>query len=194
MKKNVGILVFDDVEILDFAGPFEVFALADELHNHEPFHVFTMAEAPATVRARNGLKIVPDFALEKAPPLQVMIIPGGMGTRPLLNRVLLMEWLRAKARTAEVVMSVCTGALLLGKAGLLDGLAATTHHEAIELLRQTAPCADVRPGQRFTDNGQVCTAAGISAGLDLSLHIVARMLGPDAAAKTAQHMEYERRS
>lgn len=194
MKKNVAILVFDDVEILDFAGPFEVFAVADELHNHEPFHTFTLALAPGSIRARNGLKLVPDFTLENCPPPHVLVIPGGFGTRALLNKSALHEWVRLRARNAEIVMSVCTGALVLAKAGLLDGLDVTTHHECLPLLRELAPHAHVRAGERFTDNGRLCTSAGISAGMDLSLHIVGRLLGANAAEKTARYMEYELRS
>jgi transcriptional regulator GlxA family with amidase domain len=192
MKRHVAILVFDEVEILDFAGPFEVFAVADELHAHSVFHTFTVALAPGSVRARNGLKIVPDFSLETCPPPNVLIVPGGFGTRALLAKPALLEWLRLKARDAEMVASVCTGALVLAKAGLLDGLAATTHHENVDDLRLLAPRTEVRPGVRFVDNGKVCCAAGISAGLDLSLHLVARLMGTTAAEKTAHYMEYER--
>jgi transcriptional regulator GlxA family with amidase domain len=191
MKKNVAILIFDDVEVLDFAGPFEVFALTDELCHHEPFHTFTVATAPGSVRARNGLKVVPDFTLENCPPPHVLVIPGGSGTRPLLNKPALLEWLRTKARTAEIVMSVCTGALVLAKAGLLDGLRITTHHTALDLLRELAPTAIVDPSSRFHDHGKIITSAGISAGLDASLHVVARLLGPAAAETTARQMEYE---
>jgi len=194
MKRNVAILIFDDVEVLDFAGPFEVFAVTDELRAHEAFHVFTVSEQRATIRARNGLKIVPDFLLENCPAAQVLVIPGGQGTRALLNRPLLLEWVRKQARGAEIVMSVCTGALVLGKAGLLDGLRATTHHACFDLLREHAPGAVVTPGERFTDNGKVCTSAGISAGIDLSLHVVGRLLGQEAADTTARHMDYERRA
>lgn len=194
MKKHVAILVFDDVEILDFAGPFEVFAVTDELRAHDEFHAFTVAEQRATIRARNGLKIVPDFLLENCPAAHVLVLPGGQGTRALLNRVLLLEWIRKQARGAEIVMSVCTGALLLAKAGLLDGLRATTHFQCMDLLREHAPAAIVMPGERFTDNGKVCTSAGISAGIDLSLHVVGRLLGQEAADTTARHMEYERRT
>src|SRR5579871_4895135 len=117
MKKNVAILIFDDVQVLDFTGPFEVFSLADRLRNHESFHTFTVAESPGSVRARDGLKVVPDFTLESCPPPHVLVVPGGRGTRALLNKPALLEWIRAKARTAEIVMSVCTGALVLAKTG-----------------------------------------------------------------------------
>lgn len=192
MKRNVALLVFDEVEVLDFAGPFEVFAVADELHDHAVFHTFTVALKPGTVRARNGLKIVPDFTLENCPPPHLIIVPGGAGTRPLLQMPALHEWLRTKSRKAELVISICTGALVLARVGLLDGLRATTHHENLDDLRRLAPQAQVDPTARFTDNGQILTAAGISAGIDCSLHVVGRLLGEAAAARTADYMEYRR--
>ncbi len=194
MKKHVAILIFDDVEVLDFAGPFEVFAVTDELSAHAAFHVFTVAEMRTTIRARNGLKIVPDFTLESCPQAHVLVIPGGQGTRALLGRAMLLEWVRRQARGAEIVMSVCTGALVLGKAGLLDGLRATTHHACLGLLRDAAPSAIVVPDARFTDNGRVCTSAGISAGIDLALHVVGRLRGQEAVDTTVREMDYERRA
>jgi transcriptional regulator GlxA family with amidase domain len=192
MKRNIAILLFDDVEVLDFAGPFEVFAVTDELNDHQAFHTFTMALKPGTVRARNGLKIVPDFTLESCPTPQLIVIPGGSGSRLLLHMPALHEWLRVKARAAEIIMSVCTGSLILGRAGLLDDLRATTHHLALAELRLHAPKTDVIENERFIDNGKVITSAGISAGIDCSLYVVARLLGEDAANRTAEHMEYRR--
>lgn len=192
MKKNVAILVFDEVEVLDFAGPFEVFAVADELGQHTVFHTFTLALKPGTVRARNGLKIVPDYTLENCPLPHVLVVPGGAGTRPLLQMPALLEWLRTKARSAEVVMSVCTGALVLARAGLLDGLDATTHHECLAELRAQGPAVRVHENTRFTDNGKILTSAGISAGIDCALHVVGRLLGGAAADDTARYMEYRR--
>jgi len=192
MRRPVAILVFDDVEVLDFAGPFEVFAVADELHGHGAFQVFTVAETPGTVRAVNGLKIVPHHTLESAPAPAVVVVPGGIGTRALLQRSALLEWIRQRAKRAEVTLSICTGALVLARAGLLDGLRVTTHHECVDLLRELAPAAVVDPSRRFHDNGAIVTAAGISAGIDASLHLVARLLGAGAAEATMRHMEYGR--
>jgi transcriptional regulator GlxA family with amidase domain len=192
MKRNVAILLFDDVEVLDFAGPFEVFAVTDELRGRDTFNVFTVGLAPATVRANNGLKVIPDHVLEHCPAPHILIVPGGFGTRALLQKPLLLEWLRARSRRAELVMSVCTGAILLGKAGLLDGLRATTHHECFDLLRANAPHTEVVETERWIDNGKVLTAAGISAGIDCSLHVVARLLGEAVATRTADYMEYRR--
>jgi transcriptional regulator GlxA family with amidase domain len=192
MKRNVAILLFPEVEVLDFAGPFEVFAVSDELGDYEAFNVYTVADSPASVRARNGLMVVPDYMLESAPKPAVLIVPGGIGTRRLLEQPRVLDWVRTKSATAEITMSVCTGALVLGKAGLLDGLRATTHHECFELLREHAPAAQVVENERFIDNGRILTAAGISAGIDCSLHVVERLLGADAAARTARYMEYRR--
>ena len=192
MRRNVAILIFDDVEVLDFAGPFEVFAVTDERQAHAAFNTFTVAEIPGTIRAVNGLKVVPDHTLESAPEAAVVVVPGGIGTRALLRRASALEWIRTRARRAEVVMSVCTGALVLAKAGLLDGLRVTTHHECLDLLRELAPAAVVDPASRFHDNGRILTAAGISAGIDCSLHVVERLLGAGAAETTMRYMEYGR--
>jgi transcriptional regulator GlxA family with amidase domain len=153
----------------------------------------TVAPLPGTVRARNGLKVVPDYALEACPQPHVLVVPGGFGTRALIRNPVVLEWIHLRARKAELTMSVCTGALVLAKIGMLDGLRVTTHHQVVEELRAMAPKAVVDPGARFHDNGAVLTAAGISAGIDCSLHVVGRLLGGDAAAATAAYMEYELR-
>ena len=192
MKKNIAILLFDDVEVLDFAGPFEVFAVTDELRGNDTFNVFAFAENVGTIRTRNGLKVIPHFSREDCPQPQVLIIPGGFGTRALLHKPALLEWIQKRAAKAELTMSVCTGALVLAKAGLLDGLRATTHYKRLDLLRELAPHTEIVDTERFVDNGRIITAAGISAGIDASLHVVERLLGREAAEETARHMEYRR--
>lgn len=194
MKRNVAILVFDEVEVLDFAGPFEVFAVTDELRGHNTFHTCTVAGRPGAVRARNGLKIVPDHTLETAPAPHILVVPGGAGTRALLQQPSLLDWVRQRAAGAEHVVSVCTGSLVLGAAGLLDGLPATTHYENFAELRRVAPAAIVVEDRRFLDNGKVLTSAGISAGIDVSLHLVAKLLGAEIAQTTARYMEYSWRN
>jgi transcriptional regulator GlxA family with amidase domain len=191
-RRNVGILIFDDVEVLDFAGPFEVFAVTDELNGGRVFNVFAVAESTSPIRARNGLRTIPDFTLANAPAPHVLIVPGGFGTRALLKNRTVVDWIVGRSRAAELTMSVCTGALVLGQAGLLDGLRATTHHDCFSLLRQIAPRTTVIETDRFVDNGTIITAAGISAGIDCSLHVVERLLGADAATTTARYMEYRR--
>lgn len=190
MKKTVAIVLFPEVEVLDFAGPFEVFAVTDELRGYDTFHVITVAETSAPIRARNGLRVLPDHTIATCPKPDLLIIPGGFGTRALLKNEPVLAWLRTQAASAELVMSVCTGAFLLAKLGLLDGLRATTHHECLDDLRALAPAAILDATVRFHDNGKFLTAAGISAGIDCSLHVVARLLGPATAADTARYMEY----
>lgn len=198
MKQNIAILLFDEVEVLDFAGPFEVFAVTDELRGYETFNVFTVAAEKRPIRARNGLSVNPDHAFadvvkpDSGLTPHVLIVPGGFGTRALLKHVYTLDWIRATAASAEIVMSVCTGALVLAKAGLLDDLRATTHHECLGFLRKLAPRTEVVETERFVDNGRILTAAGISAGIDCSLHLVERLLGGAVADKTARYMEYRR--
>jgi transcriptional regulator GlxA family with amidase domain len=192
VKRNVALLVFDEVEVLDFAGPFEVFSVTDELSGYTTFNVSLVAENPGTVRARNGLTVVPHHTLESCPVPHVLIVPGGFGTRALLLKPALLEWLRRRTTAAELTMSVCTGSLVLARAGLLDGLRATTHHECFDRLRELAPRTEIVETDRFIDNGRILTAAGISAGIDCSLHVVERLLGAETAARTARYMEYRR--
>jgi transcriptional regulator GlxA family with amidase domain len=190
-QRNVAILIFDEVEVLDFAGPFEVFGVARLDDGSAPFNVFTVAETDAPVKARNGLSVNPHHTLDTCPHIDLLLVPGGRGTRTLIHNAPVVAWIREQAGPAELVLSVCTGALLLGKAGLLDGLAATTYHTAFEELRAVAPNTEQRPGERWVDNGKVVTSAGVSAGIDMSLHIVGRLLGAEQADRTARYMEYE---
>lgn len=189
--RNVAILIFDDVEVLDFAGPFEVFGVARLEDGSAPFNVFTVAESTAPVSARNGLSINPNYSLDTCPNVDLLLVPGGRGTRPLIHNTRIIGWIQQQAAPAEMVLSVCTGALLLGKAGLLDGLVATTYHTAFDSLRDVAPNTEQRPGERWVDNGKVITSAGVSAGIDMALHVVGRLLGPALADQTARYMEYE---
>ena len=188
--RQLAILLFDDAEVLDFCGPFEVFSVAGRNTDPPAFRVFTVAETMEPVIARNGLSVNPDYSLADCPQPDLLLVPGGAGTRSRMHDSGLIDWIQRTAERADLVMSVCTGALLLGKAGLLDGLEATTHHVGFELLREIAPSATVLEDVRFVDNGKIITSAGIAAGIDMSLHVVERLLSPDAAAETARHMEY----
>lgn len=188
--RNVAILIFDEVEVLDFCGPFEVFGVTGRSHEDAPFNVYTVAERSEPVLARNGLSVNPRYTLADCPPPDLLVIPGGLGARKEMHNAVVIDWIKRCAEPAELVLSVCTGALLLANAGLLNALAATTHHHAFDLLREAAPQTEVREGERFVDNGKVITSAGISAGIDMSLHVVAKLLGDDVARETAQRMEY----
>ena len=189
-SRRVALFVFDDAEVMDVAGPFEVFSVAGRRHGLEPFSVSLVAERPGMVTLRNGFRVEPHATLDRTPPPELLIIPGGMGTRREMHNPVVLDWIRRSAASAELVLSVCTGALLLGRAGLLDGLEATTHHGALDLLREAAPEARVREGVRFLDNGRIVVSAGISAGIDMSLHVGERLLGEDLAEETASYMEY----
>ena len=187
---RVSVLVFEDADVLDIAGPYEVFAVAGRREGLEPFQVTLVGVAPGTVVLRGGFRVEPAFTMADAPTAEILIVPGGVGTRRLMEDPALLAWICRAAEQAELVLSVCTGALLLGKAGLLDGLEVTTHQSAIALLREAAPKARVRQGERFLDNGKVIVAAGISAGIDMALHVVERLLGAELAAEAAAYMEY----
>ena len=191
LQRTVAVFIFDEVEVLDFAGPFEVFSVSGRDATPTPFRVFTCAEQLASVSARNGLVVMPTFGFTDCPPADVLVIPGGWGTRALMERQPVLDWIRSMAAQAEIVLSVCTGSLLLARAGLLTGLKATTHHGAMDRLAAEAPGTALVPDARFVDNGRIITAAGISAGMDASLHVVTRLLGIDVARDTAAYMEYE---
>lgn len=189
--RYVAVLLFDEVEVLDFAGPFEVFGVTGQRDRPvPPFDVYTVAGTREVVQARNGLAVTPRYALADAPPPHVLVVPGGYGTRRAMHDPVLVGWIAQHAPAAEVVLSVCTGALLLARAGLLAGREVTTHHMATDLLRDLAAGARVVSGPRFVDTGHVVTAAGISAGIDAALHVVRRLLGEAAARETAAYMEY----
>ena len=189
--KNVAILIFDDVEVLDFSGPFEVFSVTGWRKNEVSFNAYTVAEKAGPVLARNQLSINPHYTIHDCPPPDILLVPGGLGTRREMNNAVLIDWIKDCAQRAELVLSVCTGALLLARAGLLEGLMATTHHGALDELKAVAPNAIIRPDRRFVDNGKIILSGGISAGIDMAFHVVSRLLGRDVALETAKHMEYD---
>ncbi|MEM1240633.1 MAG: DJ-1/PfpI family protein [Cyanobacteria bacterium P01_H01_bin.26] len=196
--RNVAILIFDQVEVLDFCGPFEVFSVTGKRHGSDPFRVYTVAEH-TPVAARNSLSINPSHTLKTCPPPDILVIPGGggrradgtpFGTRREMHNERLLAWINQVYPHTEHVLSVCTGALVLAKAGLVDGIAATTHHGALDELRQLAPTAEVRADARVVDSGKLIFSGGISAGIDASFYLVAKLLGNDTALETSTYMEY----
>jgi transcriptional regulator GlxA family with amidase domain len=192
---NIGILLFDDVEVLDFCGPFEVFSVAAEISaasgGDPPFTVFTLAERAGLVRAAGGLKVQPDYTIDDHPPINLLLVPGGpKGTSREVDNLRLIDWIRAQDVRTEFTTSVCTGAFLLGRAGLLEGHRVTTHWRSIERLRRTLPGVTVLDDARFVHEGKIVTSAGISAGIDMALHLVARLQGEGLAHQTARQMEY----
>ncbi len=190
-KRNLAILIFDDVEVLDFAAPFEVFAVTSKLNNYKPFNVFLVAETQRTYKAVNGLQVVPNYEISDCPNPDILVIPGGVGTRTQMNNQKQITWIQQVSERAELVMSICTGARLLAKARLLDGLEITTHHEAYDELRQLVPTAIINERKRYIDQGKILTTGGISAGMDGSLYVVDQLLGREIAQKTAIYLEYD---
>ena len=194
-RKRVGILVFPDVEVLDFCGPYEVFSvtrLHEERRREEssPFEVLLLAESVDPVVATGGLRVIPDAALETCPPLDVLVVPGGWGTRKEIGNRRVLTWIAERAKEVETLTSVCTGAMLLGQAGLLDGRRATTHWRSLDWMRQSFPAVTVEDKLHVVEDGQVLTSAGISAGIDMALRVVARYFGDAVGRATARHMEY----
>jgi transcriptional regulator GlxA family with amidase domain len=195
MTRNIGIYIYDNVEVLDFAGPYEVFTCATRVAAKRapgaaaPFGVRTIGASAAPVRARAGLVLAPEASFADAGAVDVLIVPGGVVTAELA-RPEVIGWIAATAGGAELTASVCTGALLLAEAGLLDGLDATTHWEDLDDLRAGWPAVKVHAGRRWIDNGRVISSAGISAGIDMSLHLVERLAGRELALATARQMDY----
>lgn len=198
MKRiNAGILIFDGVEVLDFAGPFEVLSRARltpgvesrRTDDSAPFDVFTIAQSKGPVTAIGGLRVIPHHDFATAPSVDLLIVPGGFGTRTLIDDAGVLEWVRAHARTASHVASVCTGALVLARAGVLAGRRATTHWGALDLLGSLDPSITVERELRVVEDG-VYTSAGVSAGIDLAFTLVARICGDAVAEETAHYIEY----
>lgn len=200
-KHNVAILIFDNVEVLDFAGPYEVFSRTRLVPGPEsrrtddsaPFNVFTVAPRAGTLRATGGLQVVPDYDFASAPTIDILLVPGGFGTRPLLEDAAALDWIVRTAGQAQLVTSVCTGALLLARGGLLDGKRATTHWLALDLLEQIGGGkVSVERGTRYVDDG-VVTSAGVAAGIDMAFWVVEKLCGREVADETARYIEYPRR-
>lgn len=196
MTLNVGIYIYDEVEVLDFAGPFEVFSTASRVNARsnpgepELFRVFTIGRKKTSIRARGGLEITPKYGIHDHPKMDLLIIPGGIVTDELAQSDLI-SWIAASSETTVITASVCTGAFLLAKAGLLHSKKATTHWEDIPDLCSMFPDIDVQKEVRWVDQGDIVTAAGISAGIDMSLHLVSRVAGQDLAVRTARQMEFD---
>jgi putative intracellular protease/amidase len=196
-KRNVGIFIFKDVEVLDFAGPFEVFsrtrlvAGAESRRSDEsaPFCVFTVARTAESVTTTGGMRVVPTCSWDTAPPIEILVVPGGFGTRSLLKDEPTVAWIKAAAARAAIVTSVGTGALLLAQSGLLRDRRATTHWAALHLLNSIDPTIQVQRTARVVSD-TVVTSAGVSAGIDMSLDVVARLCGPGVARETAHYIEY----
>lgn len=194
-RKRVGIVLFDNIEVLDFCGPFEVFSvtrLIEEKRREEPspFEVLLVAERAEPISTTGGMQVIPQATFADCPRLDILVVPGGWGTRRELNNPVMLDWLRRRAAQVETLTSVCTGAMLLGSAGLLDGRHATTHWRSLEWMRDSFPAVTVEFEKHVVQDGRVFTSAGIAAGIDMALRVVARYFGEAIARATARHMEY----
>ena len=187
---NIGIALFDGAEELDWAGPWEVLAAWAQQFPDDGVRVFTLARENREITCAKGLRVLPDETWESAPAMDVLVYPGGRGTRAELADEAVLDWIRGIADSG-VVASVCTGSLVLAAAGLLDGRPATTHWGSLKTLPTLGKDIEVRPDDRFVDTGDVITAAGVSAGIDMALHLVARLHSPERAREVRRYIQYD---
>lgn len=191
LKRNVGILIFDNAEVLDFAGPFEVFSVTLLPDDIKPFDVFCVAKNDTIVSAVNGLQVKANYTIYNHPPIDILIISGGWGIRGVLDDLETLEWIKSTIRTGSLTLSICSGALVLAKLGLLAGKPFCTHKEVYGGITQIEPTAIPQMEKRFVRSGEnIYTSGGISAGIDLSFHVIETLLGTEAALDTADYMEY----
>jgi transcriptional regulator GlxA family with amidase domain len=194
-RKVVGLVIFPEVEVLDFCGPYEVLTVTrlNEARRREelsPFQVILVAESSDPLATAAGMRVIPDFTFKQCHRLDILLVPGGWGTRRQLQNEALINWIARQARQVETLAGVCTGSMLLGQAGLLDGRQATTHWRSLAWMRESFPAVTVREDLQVVEDGHILTSAGISAGIDLALKVVARYYGETVAQATARHMEY----
>jgi len=190
MKRSVAILVYEGAEVLDFSGPFEVFAVTSELNEDALFDVSIVAATLAPVRSVNGMLVTPNKTYADLPNPHILVVAGGSGSRKAMLDPELLAWTKEAAQTAEVVLSICSGARILGALGMLADREVTTHHQVFDHLQEIEPTARLNHNARFVDTGRIITTGGISAGIDGSFHVVARLLGQSIAEKSAAYMEY----
>tara|TARA_R100001369_G_scaffold89787_1_gene127860 strand:- start:152 stop:742 length:591 start_codon:yes stop_codon:yes gene_type:complete len=191
MKKTVGILIFDNAEVLDFAGPFEVFSVTSELNNFELFNVFTIAKTTEPISAVNGLSVNPKYNFENAPNIDILIIAGGAGTRNQMKDIETLDWIKDVHKNSLITASICSGSRLLGVLGLLNNQPYCTHHGVYDHMLEIVQSGIPQKTKRFVGFDKIYTSGGISAGIDLSFHIVESLHGKDIALKTAEYMEYD---
>ena len=188
---NIGIYIYDEAEVLDFSGPFEVFSTASRVSKTQNlFNVFLISETGKTVIARGGYQVNPAYSISDHPPIDVLIVVGGVHTGEMKKSPVL-KWIAETSKQAKLVASVCTGAFLLAEAGILSHHKVTTHWEDIPDLRKSYPNLEVLENQRWVDEGTIITSGGISAGIDMSLHLVSKTHGSELAEKTAKQMEFD---
>jgi transcriptional regulator GlxA family with amidase domain len=190
-RRRIGIVLFDGVEELDAVGPWEVLSYWTRKYPDDGFEVFTLSPAGGLVECAKGLRVQADHTLADAPAVEVLVHPGGRGTRPLLRDPAYLDWIRRQRAAAPLLTSVCTGSLVYAAAGLLAGRPATTHWSDLEELAGLDPTIQLRPDDRFVDDGDLITSAGVSAGIDMALHLVARLAGVERARQIRRGIQYD---
>ena len=190
-RRHIGILLFDGVEELDAVGPWEVLAFWTRTHPEDGYAVTCLSRDGGVVECAKGLSLVSQHAFADAPPFAVLVHPGGRGTRALTVDQEHLAWVRRQRAAVPLMTSVCTGSLVYAAAGLLTGRPATTHWSTLDRLAELDPSIQVRPADRFVDDGDVITSSGVSAGIDMALHLVARLAGPDRAREVRRGIQYD---
>jgi len=195
IKKKVGMLIFPNIELLDFCGPYEVFSVVcvDEnkrMEEPSPFEVYLIAENEGMIKTRVGLKVAADYSLDNHPPFDILVVPGGWGTRKEISNEKIINWIKKVSQEVEWITAVCTGSMLLGKADLLHGRHATTHWRSLPWMKEEFPDTLVEDIYHIVEDGNVITSAGISAGIDMALKVVQKYYGEEVARHTARYMEY----
>ncbi|WP_194776829.1 DJ-1/PfpI family protein [Pararhodonellum marinum] len=189
-KRSLALFAFEDMEVLDFAGPFEVFSVANQMEGYSLLDIKVVSKDGKLLKARNGLQIQPDTSLADLEQVDILVIPGGDGSKAVIEDLKVMLWMEHHIPETEITFSVCSGARILAKLGYLDGREYTTHHEVFEDVHTLTHGGIPNKTKRFVDLGQILTAGGISAGIDLSLHIVGRLFGQAVQKNTMKYMEY----
>jgi transcriptional regulator GlxA family with amidase domain len=195
IKKKVGMLLFPNVELLDFCGPYEVFSTMrfDEekkMPVPSPFEVYLIAEEKGLIKTRAGMEVAAEYSITDHPPFDVLVVPGGWGTRAEINNEKIISWIKKVAQDVDLITAVCTGSMLLGKAGLLKSKHATTHWLSLPWMKEEFPDTIVEDAFHIVEDGNIITSAGISAGIDMALKVVQKYYGDDVARSTARYMEY----
>ena len=187
----IAVYVFPDAEELDFVGPWEVLSAWARQWPDDGVSVFAVGDAAGEIRCAKGLRVVPDYSWDTAPPFDVLVFPGGRGTRRQLDDGAGAARLRSLSEAGVLLASVCTGSLVLAAAGLLRGRPATTHWGSLDHLQRIDPSIEVRPDDRFVDDGDIITASGVSAGIDMALHLVSRLHSPGRAREVRRYIQYD---
>jgi transcriptional regulator GlxA family with amidase domain len=190
-QRNVAIFIFDDVEVLDFAGPFEVFNVTGEVIDPAPFNTYTVALNEEPIKGRGNLSIHPHYSIDNCPTPDIILLPGGAGSRRLMKDERVLNWIARHVDNLEKLLSVCTGAFYIAQSGLLDGLSATTHHDAFPEFKEAFPDIEIIEDKRYVEHENIITAGGISAGIDMSLYVVEQLLGEEKLALILEEMEWQ---